>query len=315
MRIVIVGGGAIGRLFGSYLARGENEVTLLDTDEQVIGAMRDQGIGVVASATDDPDEVTPVPVSAVTDGMLIKECDLVMLMVKSFDSRCATRSVAHLIDANCPLLSIQTGLGNIELMEKVVPKEHILAGFTFKSGTALGGAKVRYGREGKTYLGELNGKVTERVQKIANVFEQCGIETKISQRIIGRLWCKVIVFSAINPLSSLLKVPNGCLTSKMESITLMKRLVDEGRAVAEAYDIDLVYDDLNELLFEACQKSANNLSSMLQDILNDRPTEIDAQNGAICRFAARRGITVPTHETMVELVKLLEKWRPGMEQF
>lgn len=315
MRIVIVGGGAIGRLFGSSLARGENEVTLFDTDEQVVGAMRDQGIGVVTSATDDPDEVTAVPVSAVSDGLLIKECDLVMLMVKSFDTKKAVRSVAHLVGTNSPLLSIQTGLGNIEVMERVVPREHLLAGFTFKSGTALGGSKVRYGREGKTYIGELNGQITERVQRIANVFEQCGIVTKVSRRIIGRLWCKVIVFSAINPLSSLLKVPNGCLTSKMESITLMKRLVDEGRAVAEAHDIDLVYQDLNELLFEACQKSANNLSSMLQDVLNDRPTEIDAQNGAICRYAAQRGIKVPTHETMVELVRLLEKWRPGMEQF
>lgn len=315
MRIVIVGGGAIGRLFGSYLARGENEVTLLDVDEQVVDAMREQGIGVVASGMDDPDEVVPVPVSAVTDGLLIKECDLVMLMVKSFDTKKATRSVAHLVGRHSPLLSIQTGLGNLEVMEKIVPREHLIAGFTFMSGTALGGSKVRYGREGKTYIGELNGLITERLQRIANVFEHCGISTKVSERIMGRLWCKVIVFSAINPLSSLLKVPNGCLTSKMESITLMKRLIDEGRTVAEAHDIDLVYPDLHELLFEACQKSANNLSSMLQDILNDRATEIDAQNGAICRYAAQKGIEVPTHQTMVELVRLLEKWRPGMEQF
>jgi 2-dehydropantoate 2-reductase len=125
----------------------------------------------------------------------------------------------------------------------------------------------------------------------------------------------VIVYSAINPLSSILKVPNGCLTGKMESITLMKRLLDEGKAVADAYGIDLVYKDLYELLFDACQRSSNNLSSMLQDILNDRMTEIEAQNGAICRYAAERNIPVPTHQAMVELVKLLEKWRPGMEQF
>ncbi|SHO48422.1 ketopantoate reductase family protein [Desulfopila aestuarii] len=315
MRIVIVGGGAIGRLFGSLLAKAKNEVTLLDIDAEVVDAMKDKGIGVVASSMGDPDMVTPVPVTAITDASLVSGCDLVMLMVKSFATRVATESVAHLINSDCPLLGVQTGLGNIEIMEQLVPRQHILAGFTFMSGTALGTSKVRYGREGKTYIGELDGQITERVQKIANVFEAGGITTQVAKRIVGRLWCKVIVYSAINPLSSILKVPNGCLTGKMESITLMKRLLDEGKAVADACGIDLVYKDLYELLFDACQRSSNNLSSMLQDILNDRMTEIDAQNGAICRYAAERGISVPTHQAMVELVKLLEKWRPGMEQF
>jgi len=315
MRIVIVGGGAIGRLFGSLLAKGKNEVTLLDVDAEVVGAVRNHGIGVVASGLDDPDLVTPVPVTAVGDAGLIESSDLVLLMVKSFATRVATESVAHLINDDCPLLGVQTGLGNIEVMEQVVSRRHIVAGFTFMSGTALGSSKVRYGREGKTYIGELDGQVSERVQRIANVFEASGIVTQVAKRIVGRLWCKVIVYSAINPLSAILKVPNGCLTGKMESITLMKRLLDEGKAVADAMGIDLVYKDLYELLFEACQRSANNLSSMLQDILNDRMTEIDAQNGALCRYAAACGVQVPTHQAMVELVKLLEKWRPGMEQF
>lgn len=315
MRIVIVGGGAIGRLFGSLLAKGKNEITLLDVDAEVVDAMRDQGIGVVSSNMDDPDMVTPVPVEAVTDASLISDCDLVLLMVKSFATRMATKSIAHLIGDTCPLLGVQTGLGNIEVMEQVVPRKHILAGFTFMSGTALGGSKVRYGREGKTYIGELDGQISERIQRIANTFDASGITTQVVKQIIGRLWCKVIVYSAINPLSSILKVPNGCLTDKMESITLMKRLLDEGKAVADAYGIDLIYKDLYELLFDACQRSANNLSSMLQDILNDRMTEIDAQNGTICKYAAERGVPVPTHQAMVELVKLLEKWRPGMEQF
>lgn len=315
MKIVIVGGGAIGRLFGSYLAQGENEITLLDVDNEVIGALQDGGIGVVDNGGVDPDVVTPVAVTAVSDASLITDCELVLLMVKSSSTRLAAKSVAHLIGPDCPLLCVQTGLGNIEIIEQIVAKEHIIAGFTFMSGTALGGAKVRYGRSGKTYIGELNGEITERLQHIANVFEASSIATRVVHRIIGRLWCKVVVFSAINPLSSILKVPNGCLTGKMESITLMKRLLDEGKAVADAHGVDLVYNDLYELLFDACQKSSNNLSSMLQDILNERPTEIEAQNGAICRYAEMYGVPVPTHQTMLELVKLLEKWRPGMEQF
>ena len=315
MKIVIVGGGAIGRLFGSYLAKADNDVTLLDVDNEVIDAMKHDGIGVVVSDEGDPDQVTRIPVTAISDADLITEAELVLLMVKSSSTRLATESIAHLINPECPLLCVQTGLGNIEIIEQVVSWENILGGITFMSGTALGGAKIRYGRSGKTYIGELDGSRSARILRIASVFEESGIVTEVVEQIVGRLWCKVIVFSAINPLTSILQVPNGCLTGKMESVSLMKRLLDEGRMVAEAKGINLVYNNLYELLFDACINSAGNLSSMLQDILNEKPTEVDAQNGAICQYAKECGLEVPTHQTMVELVKLLEKWRPGMDNF
>lgn len=313
MKITIVGGGAIGRLFGSYLAGSNNDVTLLDIDHNVTQAVKKGGIHVLGRDVADPDMVSRVAVNAVTDGQHITESDLVLLMVKSFSTRAASQSVAHLIGSGCPLLSIQTGLGNIEIIEQLVSRNDILRGFTFMSGTALGDSKVRYGQEGKTYIGEISGEHTSRVQKIADLFAASGITTQVVKRIIGRLWCKVIVFSAINPLSALLKVPNGVLISKMESITLMKRLLDEGKAVADAHGIDLVYTDLYELLFDACQRSSNNLSSMFQDILNSNLTEIDAQNGAICQYAARYGIPTPTHQTMLEMIKLQEKWGLKMQ--
>jgi len=314
MKIVIVGGGAIGRLFGSFLAKGNNEVTLVDIDREVVGAMQDHGIGVLANGEEDTTAATVVPVKAVSDSSSITACDLLLLMVKSFSTRVAVESIAHLVSADCPLLTVQTGLGNIENISRIVPAEHIVAGMTYMSGTSLGGATVRHGGDGLTYIGELDGSLSPRLQWIGKLFNDCGIRTLTSRRIIGGLWCKVIVYAAINPMSSILKVPNGCLTSRMESIMLMKRLLDEGRTVAEACGIDLFRTDLYADLFDACLRSANNLSSMLQDILNERSTEIDAQNGAICRYAEEHGIVVPTHQTIFELIKLLEKWRPGLEQ-
>ncbi len=172
---------------------------------------------------------------------------------------------------------------------------------------------MRLGEIGKTYIGEVNGEVTERVQKIAELLEQSGVITQVVRRIVGRLWCKVIVFSAINPISALMKVPNGLLTTKMEAITLMKRLLDEGKMVADSHGVDLVYPDLYELLFDACTRSSASLSSMLQDVLNNNLTEVDAQNGMICTYASRYGLVVPTQQTMVEMIKLLEKWSPEVD--
>ncbi len=313
MRIVIVGGGAIGRLFGSFLVRGGNEIILIDIDQKTLGALQAKGIGLIEDNADHPEEATSFPVRALSSADSLTDVDLVLLLVKSQATLAAVKNVAHLISASCPLLCLQTGLGNLEVARKLVSEQNILLGITFMSATALSEARVRTGGLAKTYIGELDGSFSMRLQSISQVFNRCGIETQMVKRIIGRLWCKVITYAAINPVSAILQVPNGSLTSKMESITLMKRLLDEGRTVANACSIELVYPDLYELLFDACEKSANNLSSMLQDILNEVPTEIDAQNGAIYRYAKEQGINVPTHQTMVELINLLECWKPGVE--
>lgn len=313
MKIVIVGGGAIGRLFGYFLVRGENQITLIDIDQKTLGALQEKGIGLIDDLEDHPEEARSYPVEALSSADSLTEADLVLLLVKSQATLAAVKDVAHLIGDSCPLLCVQTGLGNLEVASKIVPEENILLGITFMSGTALSEARVRQGGMAKTYIGEQNGTFSKRLENISHVFNRCGIETQMVKRIIGRLWCKVITYSAINPVSAILQVPNGALTSKMESITLMKSLLDEGRAVADSCSIELVYPDLYELLFDACQKSANNLSSMLQDILNEVPTEIDAQNGTICSYAEEQGVKVPTHQAMVELIKLLECWKPGVE--
>jgi 2-dehydropantoate 2-reductase len=92
----------------------------------------------------------------------------------------------------------------------------------------------------------------------------------------------------------------------MESVTLLKRLIDEGAAVADAYSIDLVYRDLYNLLFDTCRRTSENLSSMLQDFLNGKSIEIDSQNGELCRLGRERNINLPTHYTILQIVKLLE---------
>lgn len=312
MKIVIVGSGAIGRLFGAFLAKGGHEVILVDVDQGVVDSINHSGIGLMELGESNPDTVNELSVQAVSTPSTISDCDLVLLTVKSHATLTAAKSVLHLIGESSPILSLQTGLGNVEILEKLVSPQYIICAFTFMSATALGNSRVRHGSTGKTYLGELGGDFSPRLEKVYKAFNDCGLMSQMVHRIIGRLWCKVIVYSAINPVSSILRIPNDKLLSKMESIALMKKLIDEGKKVAEASAIDLVYPDLYELLFDACKQSSNNLSSMLQDLLNDRPTEIDAQNGAICRQAEEKGVSTPTQLTMVQLIKLLERWKPGL---
>lgn len=307
MHIVILGAGAIGRLLGVYLSRCDHDITFVEPRSEVVEAINSAGIGFMEQDATDPDAVVRVPARAVVHAEEIRECDLVLLAVKSFDTLTAIRAASHLVGEKSPVITLQTGLGNIEQMERVVDRRAIIGGFTFMAATALGPGTVRHGGTGKTYLGELDSRITDRLRKICDLFNRCGLASTPVHRFMGRLWCKVIVYSAINSLSSILRVKNGQLIESMESITLMKRLIDEGRMVAEAHAVDLVFPDLYELLFTACRTTSNNISSMLQDILGGQRTEIDAQCGALVSFGTRAGISVPTHQTMVELVRLIER--------
>ncbi len=306
MHIVIVGGGAIGTLFGVFLSRGGHEVSVVDTDPGIAAAIGQRGLGLLAREATSPDEVLFTPARGVTNPASIDACDLVLLTVKSGNTLTAMQSIRHLVGASAPVLSLQTGLGNLELMEKVVGREHVLGGFTFMAATAMAPGIVRPGGEGKTYIGELHGDDSERCRHISAALTACGLTCATVQRVVGRLWCKVIVYSAINSLSSILRVKNGQLLERMESISLMQRLIDEGQSVARAHAVDLVFPNLAELLFDACRRSSDNLSSMLQDILNNRPTEITAQCGALAAFGKAAGVATPTQQTMYELITLIE---------
>jgi 2-dehydropantoate 2-reductase len=307
MKIVILGAGAVGRMFGVFFSRSGHSVILVDPDVEVVRAVNSRGIGYLGQGSAGHDEVEYFPARAVEHAGEVENADFVILAVKSFDTPAAVRAAAHLISPDHPVITLQTGLGNLEQIEKIVDSGAVIGGFTFMSGAALGPGIVRLGGKGTTYLGEPAGGTSERVEKLAGLFNDSGLDCRAVGRIVGRLWCKVIVFSAINSLSAVVQVKNGRLLDSMESLVLMKRLVDEGRAVARAHGIDLVYDDLYQLLFDACRRSADGISSMLQDVLSGRRTEIDAQCGALVRLGAEVNIPVPTQQTMVELVKLTER--------
>jgi 2-dehydropantoate 2-reductase len=250
MKIIIVGAGAAGMLFGTFLSKGGNEVIFVEIKNEIVEAINAHGIGFMEAEAEGHKDIVYQPARAVLDATEIQECDLVLIMVKSFDTYAAVQSVAHLISKKSPVLSLQTGLGNIEIIERVERRKNILGGFTYMAGASLGLGVVRLGGMGKTYLGAINGG--SHVQKshlIADVFNQCGMETEVTEKVVKRLWCKILIFAAISPLSGILQVKNGQLLDKMESITLAKRLIDEGRMVALADGVNLAEYDLYDLFF------------------------------------------------------------------
>ena len=313
MKIAIVGAGGIGRFFGGMLGRGGHAVVFLEKDPQVVSVLKEKGIQFIKLGDKGSDVYLTAEVLATTEPGGIDTCDLIILAVKGYTTAAATKSIAHLITDHAPVLTIQTGLGNIETMSKVTNRRNILGGVTYHGATSLHGSKVRHAGSGETLIGELDGDRTERVELLTEAFNSCGIQTRLSENVEGAIWAKALIYAAINPLTAILRLKNGQLVEKMESIAVAKRLIDEGKLVAQAHAVQLPQQDLYDRLLEVCHRTAENLSPMLQDILNSRATEIDALNGAIYSMGKLKGVAAPAHQTMTELVRLLEKWGSGRD--
>lgn len=313
MKILVVGCGAIGKYFGVKLAGAGHEVLFLEKDQEVVDAVNRNGIFLTGLNTEQLQGGSSHRAVATTDGAAIDSCDLCILAVKGHATAPATRSIRHLVREESPVLTLQTGLGNTETMAEIIDRSNILGGVTYIGATSLSGSRVRHAGVGRTIIGELDGSITQRLKGVKEAFEASGIPTQVSDNIVGHLWSKTLVYAAINPLSAILRLKNGLLVQKMESIALAKRLIDEGRLVAQTCGVQLPELDPYDLLLEVCHNTAENLSPMLQDILNNRPTEVDALNGAINRMGKLRGVPTPLHEGITDLVRLLEKWGSGRD--
>ncbi|GHU62751.1 2-dehydropantoate 2-reductase [Clostridia bacterium] len=303
MKIVVVGAGAMGSLYGALLSTvAGTEVWLLDVWAEHVEAINRDGV-----IMEEPDGIHSYRnVRAVTNAKEIGEADLAVIFVKSTLTKKAMEESKAVFGEKTLVLSLQNGLGNIEQMASVVNEGNILAGTTAHGATMLGPGKIRHAGRGKTILGEPDGCRTGRVQETAALFEKAGLETEISENVIGLIWDKLLVNVGINALTVITRLQNGKLLEHPEIIALLEAAVKEAAAVAAASGIKLGFADPVAHAKEVCAATSQNKSSMLQDVLNGRKTEIDRINGVIVREGEKYGVPAPVNFALTNLVKFIE---------
>jgi 2-dehydropantoate 2-reductase len=182
----------------------------------------------------------------------------------------------------------------------------VILGVTNHGATFLGPGRIRHAGWGKTYIGELDGKVTPRVTQIVQLFTKAGIESEVSSNIQGLVWNKLFINVGINAVAAITGLKNGRLLDYPETLRLMEALVSEAVAVARKKGIPIQGNPL-ETVKAVAEATRENRCSMGQDIDNRRKTEIDVINGAVVREAERLGIAVPYNQMITDLVKVIEK--------
>jgi 2-dehydropantoate 2-reductase len=301
MKTVIMGAGAMGSLFGGLLTLKGEEVWLVGISKQHIDQLCTVGLSFEGKG-----KSKIIPINATSDVTSVGKADLVILFIKTYDTEKAVSDALILKKEDTIFLTLQNGLGNEEVICKEVDRKNVMLGVTGQGSTLLRPGHIRHAGWGKTFIGELDHRITDRAIRIAQMFCDAGIETEVSSNIHDHMWGKLLANVGINALTALTGFKNGQLLDYPETVRLMEQLVLEAKEVAKRKGVRIDENPIDKVR-KAIEATRENRSSMGQDFDHRRKTEIDAINGAIVREAQHLEISVPFNQAVTDLVKAIEK--------
>ncbi len=301
MKIVIVGPGAMGCLLAAFLSKTKEDIWILDHNKERAAKITQAGISLTGISGEW--RCKPKASSEIND---LGIADLLIVCVKSYDTKTALAHSKPLVGEKTSVLTLQNGLGNLEIISETIGADKVIGGVTNLGATLLDTAKVKHAGKGETIIGRVDGKITAQMRAIREIFNKAGLEMRISKDIKALLWSKLIINVGINGLTAITRLNNGKLTEFEGTRRIMREAVTEAIRVAKRKRIKLIYDDPLAKVEAVAEATAGNISSMLQDVLRKKRTEIDFINGVIVRLGQELGIPIPTNTMLVDLVKTIE---------
>lgn len=303
MKIAILGAGALGCAIGAALAQGGAQVTLLNRRADHVDAINTHGLQL----RDQRGERT-VRIRAATTAHQVGPVDLIIVLVKSFHTEEAIAQADPMLAAHTAVLSLQNGLGHEDILARYVGRERVLAGKTYVGGVLLAPGRIISGVKGKeTIIGELDGSLTERVERIAEAFRQADMMIRVSDNILGTLWDKLLINVATGALSAITRLPYGPMYARADLQQTAVAAVREAMEVARASGVRLSITDPMQAWVKASAGLPDDFkASMLQSLEKGSVTEVDFVNGAVVAQAAKFGIPTPVNSTLIACLKGIE---------
>jgi 2-dehydropantoate 2-reductase len=291
VRVIVFGGGAIGSLFSAFLVRSNHSV-LLVARPATVAAIREYGLRVEGRT-----ELT-FPVDAEVALPTGTKASLVLLTVKSGDVREAALSIARAFPTPLPVVALQNGLGVGELLREGLREggwknsvEWIVRGLNSYGATLLGPGRVRHAGDGEVVLPAHTIR-PEVGALVARVLTESDVQVRRVDDMARELWRKALVNAAVNPVTADHGVPNGALLHEPLR-GQAERLLREAQAAASADGYAFTDEEADLELWRVVRATAENRSSMLQDLDRGRTTEVDAISGAILASGLAHGLDLP----------------------
>jgi len=292
--ILIVGTGALATLFAARLSASGHPITMLGTWADGLNALNENGARLV----DADGAEHAYPVDATSDSADCQGARFALVLVKSWQTERVTGQLADCLAEDGLALTLQNGMGNRELLAGTLGQPRVALGVTTTGATLLGPGLARAGGEGV-----ISVEAHPRLGPLKDALREAGFNVQVVNDADALVWGKLVINAAINPLTALLRVPNGELLQRPAAHKMMGVLAREAAAVATAQGIHLPFKDAMQAAEDVARKTASNHSSMFQDIRRGAPTEIDAICGAITKTGEKLGVSTPVNRVCWHLTR------------
>ena len=306
MHFLFVGPGALGCLLYAKFYQGldteKNRVSILDYNSSRADKITQTGITYHLG---DEKHIFPAVASSAPESIV--HPDVIIFCVKSYDVLSSLNFCKPLLQKNTLLLFMQNGISHLNLTSHIGDAT-IAYGTTTEGATRLASGQVRHAGSGVTLLGFLepvDQHFMTLLETTRNYFSSGGLQISITDDILPKLWAKLFVNVGINALTAILGCKNGELLTIPGVADQMEEAIDEALLVAQTKGIE-IFDDPITTTRVVANKTAQNISSMLQDVKNRRKTEIDAINGAIVNEGLLLGVPTPANSRLTQQVKDIE---------
>ncbi|WP_086428893.1 ketopantoate reductase family protein [Staphylococcus cornubiensis] len=304
-KIAIAGAGAMGGRIGSQIKEAGYDVTLIDMWEDHVNTINEKGLEIQTET-----DTYTIEIPAVLPHQVNETFDLVIILTKSMQSEDMLRTLYDnkAINEDTALLSMMNGLGHDERLSNIAPKTQIFLAVTMWTAGLRGPGQLLLEGQGSIEFQRADGHADERTERINKVFNDAKLNATISDNVFKSIWSKATLNSVLNPLCTILDKTINEFSQYDKARDIVKPLIAEIVAVADARGVSLSADALLEKIEAAYPNEAQGLHypSMHQDLYNGRYTEVDYLNGQIAKYGRELGIATPNNEMLTHLIHELE---------
>jgi 2-dehydropantoate 2-reductase len=292
MRIIILGAGAVGSYYGGLLARAGHSVSFVARGAH-LNALRERGLEVRT-----PEETFTVDVLAEDDPQTLGPADLAVIAVKSYSLSEIAPAARLLAEKGADVLPLLNGVDAADrLIAAGVPADRVLGGLTEISAARVApGVVERRSPFQRVGVGELEGGISDRAERIAAAFREAGADARASADITADLWRKLAFIATMAAACGLARSPVGPIREAPLGPLLIERAAREVIAVGQARGEDLGEDDVSRILAFVDSLAPGIKPSFLLDLESGGPTELDDLCGAVSRIGREAGVETPVHD-------------------
>ena len=304
MKFAILGSGGVGGYFGGRLAQAGEDVTFIARGKH-LAAILDSGLRVDSISGDfliHPARATDSPAATLRP-------DVILLAVKAWQLDEAIEQMRPLIGGQTIILPLLNGIEHIDTLVNAFGRERVIGGMCRISAFIADAGYIKHvGIDPYIAFGELNKTKSGRVSKLFDVFKKIsGAAVETSDDIELAMWEKYLLISAFSGVGAVTRQPIGVFRSVPESRAMFRRALEEVVLVANARGIALSEKSIQAVMARVDSLQPDTMASMQKDIMEGRPSELEAQTGALARMARALSVSVPTHEFIYASLLPMEK--------